>query len=97
MTIKPEVLAALSVMDAQWPGYATAKQTIRADITRLSEIAEQVDPLVIQLGEVITKLGAANALLREATEWNWMDEPVCGMDELAQKIEAHLQGAGDEA
>jgi hypothetical protein len=33
----------------------------RAELTRLAEIADSVDPIVIRLGEVTTKLEAANA------------------------------------
>jgi hypothetical protein len=36
------------------------------------------------------RLVQADALLRQATEWNWLDEPVEEMNALAQKIEAHL-------
>jgi hypothetical protein len=38
---------------------------IRAELTRLTEIAESVDPLVVRLGEVTTRLEAADALLRD--------------------------------
>jgi hypothetical protein len=43
-----------------------AWQTIRAELTRLTEIADAVDPLVVRLGEVTTRLEAADELLREA-------------------------------
>ena len=80
----------------------------RAELHRLTEIAESVDPLVIRLGEVTTKLERANALLREAIGWNWLDEdspiqagvntdsPSC-LDELYLRMQSHVQGAGYEA
>ena len=60
----------------------------------------------VELAE--SRLAAANALLREAVEWNWLDEDApqqagvnagnpSVMDDLYLKIQSHLQGAGDEA
>ena len=64
-----------------------AWQTIRAELTRLTEIADSVDPLVVRLGEVTTRLEAANALLREIMEF--------GEDRrLHIRIQAHLSENG---
>lgn len=76
-------------------------QTIRAELTRLTEIADSVDPLVVRLGEVTTKLEAANALLRdeatllrawarESREGGWSTHQVAPMNKRADEIQAHL-------
>jgi hypothetical protein len=39
--------------------------TVNNELTRLTEIADSVDPLVIRLHDVTAKLEAANALLRD--------------------------------
>ena len=86
--------------DGQDPDEREMWQTIRAELHRLTEIADGAEPLVIRLGEVTTKLEAANALLREAIGWNWLDDDAPRpdvMDVLDQAIQSHLQGAGDEA
>ena len=59
-----EELALESLALADGPISTTDAQTIRDELTRLTEIAEGVDPLVVRLGEVTTRLEAANALLR---------------------------------
>ena len=76
-----------SVGVAQW-------QTIRAELTRLTEIADAVDPLVIRLGEVTTRLEAANALLRECV--HFIDYGGAADDDLAERIEAHLSENGHD-
>jgi hypothetical protein len=46
-----------------------------------------------------SRLATANALLREAIGWNWLDDGAPRpdvMDVLDQRIQAHLQGAGNE-
>jgi uncharacterized protein YigA (DUF484 family) len=39
--------------------------TVNNELTRLTEVADAVDPIVIRLHDVTAKLEAANALLRE--------------------------------
>ena len=75
------------------PGRKTSReslQTIRAELTRLTEIAEGVDPLVVRLGEVTTRLEAANALLREALPWVGSECSERHVSDLVERIEAHL-------
>jgi len=71
-----------------------AWQTIRAELHRLTEIADGVEPLVIRLGEVTEKLEKANALLRNIASCQWFNREAPATVEL---IDQHLQGAGDEA
>jgi hypothetical protein len=74
---------------------SAASLTIRAELTRLTEIADSVDPLVIRLGEVTTRLEAANAMLREAVEWNWLEDGwPAEMEDLDERITAHLSENG---
>ena len=55
--------------ESEWADIGiTDWQIIRAELTRLTEIADSVDPLVIRLGEVTTRLEAANALLRKCRD-----------------------------
>ncbi len=59
----------------------------------LATPAQTVDVEAVR--EVTTKLEAANALLRESLDYlarDWTH-----IEQLAERIEAHLQGAGDEA
>jgi hypothetical protein len=70
-----------------------AWQTIRAELHRLSEIAAAVDPLVVRLGEVTTKLEAADSLLRDIKDWDvnqaqgtYLMVPL----NLRKRIQAHL-------
>jgi hypothetical protein len=88
---------------------------IRAELHRLTEIAEGVEPLVIRLHDVTeafqrsdeqaerlgNRLAAANALLRECHcyfEARGVDSRTVGEPlSLNEKIQSHLQGAGDEA
>lgn len=74
---------------------------IRDELTRLTEIADSVDPLVVRLGEVTTQLEAANALLRnesallrawarESREGGWSTHQVDPMKRRADEIDAHL-------
>jgi hypothetical protein len=42
--------------------------TVRAELTRLTEIADAVDPLVIRLHDATARLEAANALLRKCRD-----------------------------
>lgn len=75
---------------AQW-------NLIRAELTRLTEIADSVDPLVIRLGEVTTRLEAADAMLREAVEWNWLEDGwPAEMEALDERITAHLSENGHD-
>jgi len=81
--------------------------TIRAELHRLTEIAEGVEPLVIRLGEVTeafqrsdeqaerlgNRLAAANALLLDVSRY--LDPRHYA--EAIKRIQSHLQGAGDEA
>lgn len=74
MPMNEEVRKAVERMDYTSQPITTeynlrAWQTIRAELTRLTEIADAVDPLVIRLGEVTTRLEAADALLRECTRY----------------------------
>jgi hypothetical protein len=78
---------------------------IRAELHRLTEIAEGVDPLVIRLGDVTTRLETANALLLrycvqvgELTKWLDPHDPIFfDIQQLgADYMKHHLQGAGDE-
>ena len=68
--------------------------TIRAELHRLSEIDDSVEPLVIRLGDVTAELERANALLRDIAGCQWFNREAPATVEL---IDAHLQGAGDEA
>jgi hypothetical protein len=80
--------------------------TIRAELHRLNEIAEGVDPLVIRLGEVTTKL---EALISMRNEWerdarerlvtfgqHLPASVECLVERFDAAIQSHLQGAGDE-
>ena len=84
--------------ESEWADIGiTDWQTIRAELTRLTEIADAVDPLVIRLGEVTTRLEAANAMLREAVEWNWLEDGwPAEMEDLDERIAAHLSENGHE-
>lgn len=98
MTLPQEVQDAVSEVDAWLSGEPVYDdwQTIRAELHRLTEIAEGVDPLVIRLGEVTTRLEAANALLREIYAGDDWEQPA-RQNEALDRIQSHLQGAGDEA
>jgi len=45
--------------------------------------------------DMAKRLEAADALLREAVEWNWLDDWVSDMRELDGRIQAHLQESGE--
>ena len=45
--------------------------------------------------DMAKRLEAADALLREAVEWNWLDDWVSDMHELDGRIQAHLQESGE--
>lgn len=62
---------------------------VRAELTRLTAIADSVDPLVVRPGEVTTKLEAANALLRECFSGDSDAEQYFGVG-LFNRIQAHL-------
>lgn len=82
-------------------------QTIRAELHRLTEIAEGADSLVIRLHDVTeafqrsdeqaerlgNRLAAANALLLDVSRY--LDPRHYA--EAIKRIQFHLQGAGDEA
>jgi len=74
-----------------------AINTLRAELHRLTEIADGVEPLVIGLGEVTTQLERANALLREAHPFVPVTHSSTGRPQLHSRIQSHLLGAGDEA
>jgi len=50
---------------------------------------------IAQNAEAAKRLEAADALLREAVEWNWLDDWVSDMHELDGRIQAHLQESGE--
>jgi len=94
--------------ESEWADIAIEDwQTIRAELHRLTEIAEGVEPLVIRLGEVTeafqrsdeqaerlgNRLAAANALLLDVSRYLGPRHYA----EAIKRIQSHLQGAGDEA
>lgn len=104
MTIKPEVLAAMDQLDdlanaGEWltSDDIDAAKMIRAELLAMdAEIADLIskrDFLLRHYNDAESRLAAADGLLRQATEWNWLDEPVEEMNALAQKIEQHLYGS----
>lgn len=73
---------------AQW-------NLIRAELTRLYAIADSVDPLVIRLGEVTTRLEAENALLRKIRGCiNETRGAYAG--DVVREIDAHLSENGHD-
>jgi hypothetical protein len=72
------------------PTNADAKETIRAELTRLTEIADQYDPLVVRLGDVTEKLGRANALLVECRRLTAHYFSAPNPYDLYERIQAHL-------
>jgi hypothetical protein len=68
-------------------------KTIRAELTRLTEIADSVDPIVIRLHDVTAKLEAANALLRDIASFPWF---VSRAPFTAERIDAHLHNSARE-
>lgn len=90
MTLPQVVQAAMDLLDVTLRETGSW-QTIRAELHRLSEIAEGVEPLVIRIGEVTTRLEAANALLRrhQAADVDAITTLYCD-------TATHLKGAGDE-
>lgn len=73
-----------SMRDHEW-------QTIRAELIRLTEIDDSVDLLVIWLGEVTTRLEAANALLHRTRTTHYDAAERIRLD---ADIEAHLSENG---
>jgi hypothetical protein len=80
--------------ESEWADIAIEDwQTIRAELHRLTAIAEGVDPLVIRLHDVTAQLERADALLRGIAGCQWFNREAPATVEL---IDQHLQGAGDE-
>ena len=82
--------------ESEWADIPIADwHTLNNELTRLTEIADSVDPLVVRLGEVTTRLEAADAMLREAVEWNWLEDGwPAEMEALDERITAHLSENG---
>jgi len=77
-----------------------AINTLRAELHRLTEIAEGYDGMVIRLHDVTTELEKANALLidvRETVANCMSDYGVKGGGAIVRRINEHLKGACDEA
>lgn len=87
MPMNEEVRKALDrvqIICDEWADIPIADwHTLNNELTRLTEIADSVDPLVVRLGEVTTRLEAADALLREVYDHG---ENMA----LHEKIAAHL-------
>ena len=92
MPMNDEVRKALDrvqIICDEWADIPIADwHTLNNELTRLTEIADSVDPLVIRLGEVTTRLEAADALLREVKE--------DGNAYLMSRIDAHLSENGHD-
>jgi hypothetical protein len=82
--------------------YGRAQEAVKrlrdqeAEIERLREAVMKQEgdasSALLRASIAESRLAAANALLRYAVEWNWLDE-----DQVRElTLQSHLQGAGDE-
>lgn len=76
-------------MAERWPAGSTAPINADAFLSLVVEVKRQR----AELTRLTDRLEAADALLREAIEWNWLDDDAPRpdvMDVLDQRIQAHL-------
>jgi|SRR6185312_10505267 len=87
--------------EAGWHALRNERDELRRQLVTTEEMRDkfmwQVRDTCRRAEKAESRLAAANALLREAIEWNWLDGWNDEMGELDTRIQTHLQGAGDEA
>ena len=97
MPMNDEVRKALDrvqIICDEWADIPIADwHTLNNELTRLTEIADSVDPLVARLGEVTTRLEAANALLHRTRTTHY---DAAERIRLNANIEAHLSENGHD-
>ena len=93
--------------DLSYASWTAIRAHLLSQDAEIADLIGKRDFLLRHYNIAESRLAAANALLREAIEWNWLDEDspaIAGvnkdipsaMDAIYTAIKSHLQGAGDE-